>query len=122
VSHPNDSKKKIVMGAIALGSLAANNQIQLTIEEIVRAWESPEFRQTLTAEQLNQLPPNPAGDVEFHIPTSNEKTIEVASTQYVGCATQYVGCATQYVGCATQYVGCATQYVGCSTQFENCMA
>ena len=29
--------------------------------DIVRAWKDPEYRKTLTTEQLASLPPNPAG-------------------------------------------------------------
>ena len=36
----------------------------LTPEQIVRAWEDPEYRNSLTESQWNKLPPNPAGDVE----------------------------------------------------------
>ena len=33
--------------------------------DIVRAWKDPEYRKTLTPEQLASLPPNPAGDREL---------------------------------------------------------
>jgi mersacidin/lichenicidin family type 2 lantibiotic len=39
--------------------------------DLVRAWKDPEYRKSLTAEQLASLPPNPAGagelsDAELH--------------------------------------------------------
>lgn len=37
----------------------------LTPQEIVRAWEDPEYRQTLTEEQRALLPANPAGEIQF---------------------------------------------------------
>jgi len=33
--------------------------------DIVRAWKDEEYRNSLTSEQLAQLPPNPAGDVDL---------------------------------------------------------
>ncbi len=120
MKNSNFSAKKMACAVIALGGLAANPQVQLTVEQIVKAWESPEYRQTLTEEQLRQLPANPAGEVQFQIPSTSDKSIEVAGTQYMGCDTQYMGCDTQYMGCDTQYMGCDTQYMGCSTQFESC--
>jgi mersacidin/lichenicidin family type 2 lantibiotic len=34
--------------------------------DIARAWKDPEYRKTLTAEQLASLPPNPAGSVSLN--------------------------------------------------------
>jgi mersacidin/lichenicidin family type 2 lantibiotic len=33
--------------------------------DIVRAWKDPEYRKTLTSEELASLPPNPAGQPEL---------------------------------------------------------
>ena len=33
--------------------------------DIARAWKDEEYRNNLTPEQLAQLPPNPAGEVEM---------------------------------------------------------
>jgi mersacidin/lichenicidin family type 2 lantibiotic len=33
--------------------------------DVVRAWKDPEYRKSLTAEQLASLPPNPAGAGEL---------------------------------------------------------
>ncbi|MDC0672148.1 mersacidin/lichenicidin family type 2 lantibiotic [Nannocystis radixulma] len=33
--------------------------------DVIRAWRDPEYRATLSAEQLNALPANPAGVVEL---------------------------------------------------------
>ena len=33
--------------------------------DVERAWKDEEYRNSLTPEQLAQLPPNPAGDVEI---------------------------------------------------------
>jgi mersacidin/lichenicidin family type 2 lantibiotic len=33
--------------------------------DIVRAWKDPEYRKSLTPEELASLPPNPAGDPEI---------------------------------------------------------
>jgi mersacidin/lichenicidin family type 2 lantibiotic len=36
----------------------------LSAEQIVRAWEDPEFRKSLSAKQWDSLPENPAGSIE----------------------------------------------------------
>jgi mersacidin/lichenicidin family type 2 lantibiotic len=33
--------------------------------DIARAWKDPEYRKTLTPEELASLPPNPAGEPEL---------------------------------------------------------
>ena len=45
-------------------ALAANRNDELSPKELVRAWEDPEFRNSLTEAQWKQLPPNPAGKME----------------------------------------------------------
>lgn len=42
--------------------------------DVVRAWKDPIYRQSLTPDQLAQLPPNPVEDEEL----SDEELIEVA--------------------------------------------
>ncbi len=117
----NDSRKKLLGAAIALGGLAASPQGELTIEQIVRAWQSPEYRQTLTAEQISQLPSNPAGEIQFELP-QGEKGILIANTSGWGCEPSGWGCQTSGWGCETSGWGCETSGWGCSTQFESCMA
>ena len=115
-----ETKMNILMSVLAVSGLAASGTVRLTLEQIVRAWESPEFRQTLTAEQQRQLPANPAGDLQFQI-QSQGKSFEIAGTQVMGCDTQVMGCNTQVMGCDTQVMGCNTQVMGCSTQFSSCI-
>ena len=43
--------------------------------EIVRAWKDEEYRDTLTAEQLDQLPENPAGIIEFGQPQLEDESL-----------------------------------------------
>ncbi len=121
MKRSNFSAKQIACAAIALGGLTASPQAQLTIEQIVRAWESPEYRQTLTQEQLAQLPENPAGEVKSEFSNSSE-SYEIASTSWQGCSTSWQGCSTSWQGCSTSWQGCSTSWQGCSTQFESCMA
>ena len=33
--------------------------------DVARAWKDPEYRKTLTAEELASLPPNPAGPTQL---------------------------------------------------------
>ncbi|MEY4277663.1 MAG: hypothetical protein RI975_929 [Pseudomonadota bacterium] len=48
---------------LGLAGASANAKSQLTPEQIVKAWEDPSFRSSLTKEQWEALPPNPAGEV-----------------------------------------------------------
>jgi mersacidin/lichenicidin family type 2 lantibiotic len=52
-------------GLIGLGlaSSKSNAKIQLSTDDIVRAWQDPSFRNALTKEQWEALPSNPAGEV-----------------------------------------------------------
>jgi|HubBroStandDraft_6_1064221.scaffolds.fasta_scaffold413646_2 mersacidin/lichenicidin family type 2 lantibiotic len=45
-------------------SLTPEEMASLRIR-IVRAWKDPEYRKSLTSEELASLPPNPAGDSEL---------------------------------------------------------
>ena len=48
--------------ALPAGARAAR---QLSNEEIIRAWKDQDFRNSLTPEQLAQLPKHPAGQIEI---------------------------------------------------------
>ena len=48
---------------LVFASSKANAKVQLTPEEIVKAWEDPVFRNSLTKDQWDALPPNPAGEI-----------------------------------------------------------
>lgn len=63
---------------LSIASAKAHSSVQLSREDIARAWEDPEFRSKLTEEQWNALPPNPAGEISsgehrgnFHIASGN---------------------------------------------------
>lgn len=43
----------------------------LSSHDIARAWQDPEFRQSLSIEQIAGLPANPAGDVQYTSRTGN---------------------------------------------------
>jgi mersacidin/lichenicidin family type 2 lantibiotic len=118
----SETTKKVLTAIVAVNGLAltTGSAVKLTAEQIVKAWESPEYRQTLTAEQMKQLPANPAGDLMIQTPENGKFELQ-ANTQYNGCDTQYNGCNTQYNGCDTQYNGCDTQYNGCATQYGGCL-
>ena len=53
------------LGLFGLGLAAtkANAIAKLSPEEIVKAWEDPSFRNSLSQQQWDALPPNPAGDI-----------------------------------------------------------
>jgi len=43
--------------------------------EVVRAWKEQEYRDSLTAEQLAQLPQHPAGVIEFGTPELDDESL-----------------------------------------------
>ena len=54
---------QIVIGSLGAISFAKANT-KLTPEQVVKAWESPEYRRSLTESQWLQLPEHPAGEIE----------------------------------------------------------
>ena len=48
---------------VGMATSQANAKVLLTPEEIVKAWQDPSFRNNLSKEQWDLLPPNPAGEV-----------------------------------------------------------
>jgi mersacidin/lichenicidin family type 2 lantibiotic len=48
---------------------------QMPTMEIVRAWKDEEYRDTLTAEQLAQLPEHPSGLIEFGEPELEDESV-----------------------------------------------
>jgi mersacidin/lichenicidin family type 2 lantibiotic len=48
---------------IGMAASQANAKGLLSAEEIVKAWQDPSFRNSLSKEQWDALPPNPAGEV-----------------------------------------------------------
>ncbi len=61
-------------------------------EQVIRAWKDEEFRNTLTEEECNSIPPNPAGminisDTELQLVTGGQEELAFA-TEWVlsfGC-------------------------------------
>jgi mersacidin/lichenicidin family type 2 lantibiotic len=47
----------------------------MTTIEVVKGWKDEEYRDTLTAEQQAQLPPHPAGVIEFGQPLLNDESL-----------------------------------------------
>jgi len=64
--------------------------------DVVRAWKDPEYRKSLTAEQLASLPENPAGtgaltDQEAEqIAAGSDWPHGTASTEWTSCCATYV--------------------------------
>ncbi len=52
-----EPKDKLLLSTIAVGLMS------LSPAQIVRAWESPAYRRTLTKEQKEKIPVNPAGQL-----------------------------------------------------------
>jgi len=56
--------------------------------DIIRAWEDPEYRSSLTSDQLASLPTSPVGEIEL---TDDELTEVMGAAQSgasVGCNTK----------------------------------
>ncbi len=53
-----------VIGIFGASFLFSRQSHSLSSEQIVRAWEDPEYRNSLTESQWNMLPENPAGKIE----------------------------------------------------------
>jgi len=68
-----------VVGAGLALPAAARAAGQLSNEEIIRAWKDQDFRNSLTPEQLAQLPKHPAGQIEFEDRNPYRTTILTAS-------------------------------------------
>jgi mersacidin/lichenicidin family type 2 lantibiotic len=70
-----------ILQAIAPPSDLTNHQIQLRkgkqmpTSEVVRAWKDEDYRETLTAEQREQLPPHPSGVIEFEEPRLEDESL-----------------------------------------------
>ena len=60
----------------------------MSVDRIIRAWEDPEFRSSLSEDELASLPEHPAGSIEL---TDAELSAVVGSAQSgssVGCNTK----------------------------------
>jgi mersacidin/lichenicidin family type 2 lantibiotic len=60
----------------------------MTVERIIRAWADPEFRHSLSAEELAALPEHPAGAIELTDAELGGVVGGVQSGQSVGCNTK----------------------------------
>ena len=60
----------------------------MTVDKIIRAWEDPEFRDTLSAEELAALPEHPAGAIELTDAELGGVVGGVQSGNSVGCNTK----------------------------------
>jgi mersacidin/lichenicidin family type 2 lantibiotic len=58
------------------------------IDKIIRAWEDPEYRKSLTARELAALPENPAGAIELTDVELNGVLGAAQSGNSVGCNTK----------------------------------
>ena len=60
----------------------------MSTDKIIRAWEDPEYRSTLSAGELAELPGNPAGAIELTDAELNEVLGAAQSGNSVGCNTK----------------------------------
>jgi mersacidin/lichenicidin family type 2 lantibiotic len=73
-------------------------------DKIVRAWKDSKFRASLTEEQRQMLPQNPAGELEL-----NDAELESVDggfdTYNIYCA-PHTGFCTRSIGCVPDTYGC----------------
>ena len=60
----------------------------MTIANIIRAWEDPEYRKSLSEEELAKLPGNPVGQIELTEDELSEVMGAAQSGNSVGCNTK----------------------------------
>jgi mersacidin/lichenicidin family type 2 lantibiotic len=58
------------------------------VDKIIRAWEDPEYRNSLSAEELAALPGNPAGAIELSDAELGQVLGGAQSGASVGCNTK----------------------------------
>jgi len=69
--------------------------------EVVRAWKDQEYRDTLTAEQLAELPQHPAGVIEFGQPELDDESLfgpTAGKCKFISNSTSQGKCYTQSPG------------------------
>jgi mersacidin/lichenicidin family type 2 lantibiotic len=60
----------------------------MTVDSIIRAWEDPEYRRSLSAADRAELPESPAGAIELTDLELNEVLGSAQSGGSVGCNTK----------------------------------
>jgi mersacidin/lichenicidin family type 2 lantibiotic len=60
----------------------------MSIEKIIRAWEDPEYRRSLSAPERDELPANPVGGIELTDAELNGVVGAAQSGNSVGCNTK----------------------------------
>jgi len=69
--------------------------------EVVRAWKDQGYRDTLTAEQLAELPQHPAGVIEFGTPELDDESLfgpAAGKCKFFSKSTSQGHCYTQSPG------------------------
>jgi mersacidin/lichenicidin family type 2 lantibiotic len=59
----------------------------MSIMDVIRAWEDPEYRKSLSDEERAKLPANPVGEIELTDDDLSEVTGADQSGNSVGCKT-----------------------------------
>ena len=121
MSSKSDKIKLALTTIAAVNGLAFSMgpQLKLTAQEIAKAWESKEFRDTLSAEQLSSLPENPAGDFIIKMPEKGH--IEyIARSITDDCRSITDTCRSITDSCRSITDDCRSITDTCSTQFGVC--
>ena len=69
--------------------------------EVVRAWKDQDYRDTLTAEQLAELPQHPAGVIEFGQPELEDESLfgpTAGKCKFISKSTSQGSCYTNSPG------------------------
>lgn len=60
----------------------------MRISDVIRAWEDPEYRNSLSDDERTKLPANPAGEIELTEDELSEVMGAAQSGASVGCNTK----------------------------------
>ena len=60
----------------------------MRVDQIIRAWEDPEYRKSLSAEERASMPDHPAGAIELTDAELNQVLGAAQSGNSVGCNTK----------------------------------
>jgi mersacidin/lichenicidin family type 2 lantibiotic len=106
-----NARKLFAVATAATGLLGQAHSARLTPDMIVRAWKSEAYRQTLSAEQLRQLPANPAGQV--HLAGTE---LALGDQIFRGTCDHGCPCDTHQINCSgTAAIDCSnTSAIDCS--------
>lgn len=106
------ARRELVSRITSDGGRDLPNAIRPDSGMVVNAWQSPAYRNGLSAEQRAALPANPAGELQF-VGAKRAPKYANEYTQDQSCSTYNSSCSTYSSSCSTYNSGCTTYNSGC---------